>query len=299
VQRSVLVLALLLVWLPGGGAAARPVGDEAAADPTRTTCDLIESSAAANDLPVDYFTRLIWKESSFRAEAVSPVGAQGIAQFMPGTAAERGLADPFDPHQAIPASARLLKALAQRFGNLGLAAAAYNSGPQRVADWLAGAGGMPWETRNYVAAITGRTVEEWRSPRQDRQAPSEPGTEPETRLEPEQPATCIQILAALDAPPSTAAALLATEGGAAWQPWGVQIAGNFSQSRALATYRTLQERHPEVFGDRAPLIVRKRNLSFGSRPMVHVRLPAPTREAANDLCRRLRDAGAACVVLKN
>jgi hypothetical protein len=46
----------------------------------------------------------------------------------------------------------------------------------------------------------------------------------------------------------------------------------------------LQKRHPDVLGDREPLIVRKQNLSLGTRPMINVRIPAPTREAANDLC---------------
>ncbi len=294
-QQSVLALVLLLMWAQGMGAAARPLKDiPAAADPIGTTCDLIESSAGATGLPIDYFTRLIWRESSFRATAVSPVGAQGIAQFMPGTAAERGLADPFDPIQAIPASARLLKSLVQRFGNLGLAAAAYNGGPRRVEDWLAGTGGLPRETRSYVAAVTGRTAEEWRDLGEEATSDqaATPSEEPEV-------ATCLEVLAALNAPLSMDAALETLEEGAEWQPWGVQVAGNFSQAKALATYRNLQTRYPAVLGDRAPLIVRQRNLSFGPRPMVHVRLPAPTRDAANDLCRELRDAGAACVVLKN
>ncbi|MFW6077638.1 MAG: lytic transglycosylase domain-containing protein [Hyphomicrobiales bacterium] len=245
-------------------------------EPAQTsTCDLVETSAAAHGLPVDYFTRLIWRESSFRPLVVSPVGAQGIAQFMPGTADERGLLDPFDPRQAIPASAHLLKALAERFGNLGLAAAAYNAGPRRVDDWLAGTGGLPRETRSYVAAITGRTAEEWRDLRE---------LEPEA--EPEAATTCIDVLASLDAPPLTSAALQAPDTEADWQPWGVQVAGNFSQGQALASYRRLQERHSAVHGDRDPLIIRSRDLSRGSRPIVHVRLPArpampPTTSAAN------------------
>ncbi len=81
---------------------------------------------------------------------------------MPGTATERGLAEPFDPAAAIPASAKLLAELARRFGNLGLAAAAYNAGPNALADWLAGKGVLPLETRDYVLGITGHEVEEWR-----------------------------------------------------------------------------------------------------------------------------------------
>ena len=125
-------------------------------------CRLIDGSAKAQGLPVPFLTRLIWRESSFRVSVVSPVGAQGVAQFMPGTAQERGLLDPFDPEQAIPHAAHLLADLKRRFGNLGLAAAAYNGGPARVTNWLAGSGGLPAETRAYVLAVTGRSVEEWR-----------------------------------------------------------------------------------------------------------------------------------------
>src|SRR5712671_3894825 len=120
-------------------------------------CLMIESAARAHDLPVEFFARVIWQESRFRLDAVGPrtrsgLRAQGIAQFMPGTAAERGLLDPFDPVQALPKSAEFLKELREQFGNLGLAAAAYNAGPQRVRSWLAATGTMPQETRNYVMA---------------------------------------------------------------------------------------------------------------------------------------------------
>jgi hypothetical protein len=312
VHRSILAFAMMLVWTSGAAAAPAevsslaPVHGEAQAvaalagsepagsvRPTRTTtCDLIESAAAVNGLPVEYFTRLIWKESSFRAEAVSPKGAQGIAQFMPATAAERGLVDPFDPRQAIPASAQLLKHLAERFGNLGLAAAAYNSGATRVENWLAGAGGLPQETRDYVAAITGRPVDDWRALRTS----DEPvGTDRQV-----EPAACLDVLARLAAPARMQLQALQTQSAEGeWQPWGVQVAGNFSQAKALATYRDLQQRYPSVLGDRAPLIVRKRNLSLGTRPMVNVRLAAPTRQAADDLCSQLRAKGAPCIVLKN
>ncbi len=71
-------------------------------------CRLIEASAKERRLPVELFARLIWRESGFRNSAVSPRGARGLAQFMPGTASERGLADPFDPEQAIPHAASYL-----------------------------------------------------------------------------------------------------------------------------------------------------------------------------------------------
>src|SRR5215475_7670701 len=129
-------------------------------------CLMIESAARENGLPLEFFARVIWQESRFQADAVGPMTrhgtqAQGIAQFMPGTASERGLLDPFNPVQALPKSAEFLAELRDQFGNLGLAAAAYNAGPHRVQEWLAGTGPMPGETRHYVAAITGSTVEDW------------------------------------------------------------------------------------------------------------------------------------------
>ena len=126
----------------------------------------MESAAQAHGLPFEFFARLIWQESRFQPNAVGPMTrngqrAQGIAQFMPGTASERGLFDPFDPVSALPKAAEFLEELHRTFGNLGLAAAAYNAGPRRVRDWLDGHGGLPAETRNYVLRITGRSAEEW------------------------------------------------------------------------------------------------------------------------------------------
>jgi transglycosylase-like protein with SLT domain len=90
---------------------------------------------------------------------------------MPATARSRGLADPFDPDQAIAKSAEFLRDLVDQFGNFGLAAAAYNAGPQRVSDWLSGRKVLPGETRAYVRIITGYALEDW-----TRAEPSEPET---------------------------------------------------------------------------------------------------------------------------
>jgi hypothetical protein len=113
-------------------------------------------------LPVPFFANLIWQESRLRNNAVSPKGAVGIAQFMPKVAAKSGLENPFDPSQALPASAKLLRGLFDQFGNLGYVAAAYNAGAQRVLDWLERGRSLPRETRGYVMHITGRSVEAWR-----------------------------------------------------------------------------------------------------------------------------------------
>lgn len=124
-------------------------------------CETLANAAHNNDLPTPFFIRLLYQESAFRPGIVSPAGAEGVAQFMPETSADRGLDNPFDPVQAIAASAHLLRDLTHRFGNLGLAAAAYNAGPKRVMDWLARKAKLPQETKDYVKTITGRPAENW------------------------------------------------------------------------------------------------------------------------------------------
>ena len=137
--------------------------------------DFIEHTAEAIGLPVDFFLRLLQQESGLDHRAVSRTGAQGVAQFMPQTAAERGLVDPFDPFEAIPKAAEFLREQHAAFGNLGLAAAAYNAGPRRVRDWLVGRASLPQETKVYVAKITGRSAEDWRQG-DDTPATAEPVT---------------------------------------------------------------------------------------------------------------------------
>jgi hypothetical protein len=130
--------------------------------PIEEVCDTLAVAAQRHNLPVPFFIRLIWQESRFNPRAISPVGAQGMAQFMPATAAAMGIKNPFDPLEALRSSAQLLRELVGQFGNLGLAAAAYNAGPQKIVDWLARRGKLPDETRNYVRTITGHPAERWR-----------------------------------------------------------------------------------------------------------------------------------------
>jgi Transglycosylase SLT domain len=135
-------------------------------DPRDPICPLVEGAARDNALPVDFLVRVIWRESRFQPNVVGPLTrsgkrAQGIAQFMPGTAAERRLIEPFNPVEALPKSGEFLAELRDQFGNLGLAAAAYNAGPQRLRDFLTSSRELPLETRNYVLAITNRPVEDW------------------------------------------------------------------------------------------------------------------------------------------
>ena len=249
----------------GAYADAGPETDNALA----TLCGIVEASAKAEGLPVAFFTKLIWRESSFRPTAVSPAGAQGVAQFMPGTASERGLVDPFDPASAIPASAKFLDELKRRFGNLGLAAAAYNAGQTRRRQLA---------RRQGLASVrdAGLCPCDHRARRRglaERQAGRPPARPPPRRQPPNSPATASPAMAppastsppAADAPAAPVAtappastpavapatgpsclsliASLRTTTAASpvvsgwFAPWGVQIAASFSKGSALARLR--------------------------------------------------------------
>jgi soluble lytic murein transglycosylase-like protein len=142
-----------------------PIAKPVIARTEEEVCGALTEAAHRNGLPAPFFIRLLFQESRFKPGIVSSAGAQGVAQFMPETAADMGLDNPFDPLQAIPASARLLRGLFEKFGNLGLAAAAYNAGPKRIQDWLASKNKsknkLPEETQGYVKTITGKAVENW------------------------------------------------------------------------------------------------------------------------------------------
>jgi len=153
----------ILLWGSVFGLAASAWSDPLLPQGTNyeAICGVVESAAQVNRLSAAVLTRLIWYESGFQTGAVSRVGAQGVAQFMPATATEHGLLDPFDPRQAIPHAANLLADFAHRFGNIGLAVAAYNAGPSRVRNWLNGTEFLPPETALFVLAVTGHRAQEW------------------------------------------------------------------------------------------------------------------------------------------
>ena len=277
-----------------GKGRAQPADGARETDTREAICLMIESAAKANDLPLEFFARVIWQESRFQSDAVGPVTrsgqrAQGIAQFMPGTANERRLLDPFDPVQALPKSAEFLSELRNQFGNLGLAAAAYNAGPRRVQEWLAGSGPMPQETRNYVSAITGTTVDEWaRSGTKDKPADRAPRT------------SCRELMALLRRAPNPFVTELeqhVTLGAA--KLWGVQLAAGFNRDKALAMYSRAMKQLGSVIGDQDPSLLSSRLRSRGTNLFYQVRIGADTRLEADGLCARIRKVGGACFVLKN
>jgi Transglycosylase SLT domain/SPOR domain len=267
-----------------------PAGPAASADIRESVCLTIEAAARAHDLPLEFFARVIWQESRFQPDVVGPRTrsgdrAQGIAQFMPKTATERGLLDPFDPVQALPKSAEFLRELRGQFGNLGLAAAAYNAGPQRVRDWLAGRRTLPAETRNYVLAVTGLSVEDWAA-----------GTD----REPERKSDCASLMALLRRTPNPFVERLEERVTAvAGSPWGVALSAGFSHDRALAAYASIAQRHAQILSDYEPILLRTTLRSRGTNAFYQVRIGADTRAAANALCESMRRAGGACFVLRN
>jgi hypothetical protein len=262
------------------GQPAAPSPQDASAPPfVETLCLELGWAAQKNDLPAEFFTRLIWQESRFNSRSVSRAGALGIAQFMPGTARWRGLDDPFEPIAALHESARWLKELRGQFGNLGLAAAAYNSGPRRVQEWLEGRGNLPGETRAYVRIITGRTAEEWAKVGANEAREAHIGMIP-----------CDQIAKIIAG--SREASLPPR------QPAPGQ-ADATAPERALAAYRDLQKKFPAILGDRPPLVLRGAMPGRGTAAWYRVRVAEPTRERANQLCAKLESAGGSCLVFRN
>src|SRR6202163_3051868 len=267
-------------------------------DTREAMCLMIESAARAENLPLEFFARVIWQESRFQSDAVGPVPrsgqrAQGIAQFMPGTASERRLLDPFDPVQALPKSAEFLSELRQQFGNLGLAAAAYNAGPRRVQEWLAGSGPMPQETRNYVIAITGTSVDDWASAAKN-------GNKNGKTLDRAPTSGCRELMALLKRAPNPFVTQLEQHVKlGADRLWGVQLAAGFNRDKALAMYSRAMRQLSAVIGDRDPSLLGTMLRSRGTRIFYQVRIGTDTRPAADDLCNRLRRAGGACFVLRN
>ena len=258
-------------------------------------CAMLVASADAHQLPLPFFVRLIWQESRFRSDVVSWAGARGIAQFMPGTAEWRGLTDPHDPIQALYKSADYLRELWAQFGNLGLAAAAYNGGSGRVQAWLEGRGGLPNETRQYVHIVTGVPVDQWREPGDDLPIATSqiPASIP-----------CPSLVAAVPtkdlvglSPPARLRPA-ANETRAPRTAWGVIVAGDQSRERARAQFAKVQRDFRSILGNREPTIVTKRVPTRGPMPVTTVWIEEPDRASADRLCARLRASGGNCMVMR-
>ncbi|ALN72170.1 lytic transglycosylase domain-containing protein [Aureimonas sp. AU20] len=282
--RSALVGAALVVAGPSLALAEDKTGEKN--NPrVAEICDLIAENAGAVGMEPAFFARLIWKESRFDESALSPVGAQGIAQFMPYTARERGLTDPFDKREALRHSARYLRDLRAELGSWGLAAAAYNGGINRVKRWMQSGGRLPYETEDYVLSITAQPAAFFREEKRE--------------------AEVAPLVKDLDfalgcrrLPILPTRTVFAAAESAPMRPWGAQVAGHPNEAIAVRLYRKLQDRYPGVLGGVEPIVMRTRPLS-GPRRITAIRIGANTRGAADAFCAKYRGVGGSCVVMKN
>ncbi len=138
--------------LPADGSQTSISFQAQAATPAPALNQVVDSASAAYHLDPDLVNSVIHAESGFNAHAVSPKGARGLMQLMPGTASQLGVNDAFDPEANVTGGSRYLRELLERYHfDLIKALAAYNAGPERVEQYQ----GVPpfRETRAYVARI--------------------------------------------------------------------------------------------------------------------------------------------------
>lgn len=246
-------------------------------------CTTIERAASTNGLDPHFLARLLWKESLFEPAALSPVGAQGIAQFMPETARIVGLDDPFNPAKAIVAAAAYLRRLSDGFGNLGLAAIAYNGGENRAARFIGGGTTLPYETQDYVEAITGHDAWKWRD---------NPPPVADFRLQGDAPFrdACITL-----AGNRTLKEFRTPD--RAW-PWGVILASHPQQSGAAKQVNALNRKLRPILGGKRVAYVRKK-ISGMPKAVYTAQIGYENKAQANAFCLRLKQLGGRCIVLRN
>lgn len=155
-------LVVVLAATSGRAAVCAPPSVSAAGAPGSTAAGqaavpaeyapLVAQAAATQQVAPAWLAAVLQTESSWNPQATSPAGAQGLAQLLPGTAAQLGVTDPFDPGQSIDGGAEYLGVQHREFGTWELAAAAYNAGPGAVRRH----GGVPPypETQDYVRAVS-------------------------------------------------------------------------------------------------------------------------------------------------
>ncbi|SHF33048.1 Sporulation related domain-containing protein [Loktanella atrilutea] len=249
------------------------------------TCQAIDAFARHNALDPAFFARLIWQESRFDPNALSPARARGIAQFIDSTAQLRGLRDSYNPAEALEYSAQYLGDLVRRFGNPGLAAVAYNGGEARAEGLVAGTGGLARETVDYVQIVTGLTAETWRD---------SPPEDPDFRLQgdtPFQPA-CRDMARNRNytqfKPPAPS-----------YAPWGVQLAFGRTEAAARTAFdRRARACSGTLAGKQLDLIFTRNRVS-GRKGYYMARIGAQSSREANGLCNTIRRQGCTCAVYRN
>lgn len=248
-------------------------------------CQSIEVFAKANGLEPGFFARLIWQESRFDPNARSPADAMGIAQFIASTARMRGLADPYNPAQALEYSAHYLGEMSRKYGNPGLAAVGYNGGESRAERLKEGPTTLPRETEDYVRIITGLSAETWA-----RDTPKDH----DFRLDPEmafQPA-CYALARNRRLTPFPEREPEIPE-------WGVQLAFGTTKSRALSEYNARTKVCVTALPNEEPLLLWQKSRASPKGGYYMARIGRDDRDDAWKLCSRLKSRGCTCAVYRN
>jgi hypothetical protein len=156
-----------------------------------------------------------------------------------------------------------------------------------VREYLSARRSLPAETRHYVLAITGMSVDEWAASGKREPAPiAKPG--------------CGELMALLHRAPNPFVQKLEERVNlVAVAPWGVQLAAGFSRDHALSNYAMLAKRYGEILAGHDPSLLSSVFRTRGTQPFYQVRVGADTRAAAESLCGSIRRAGGACFVLRN
>ena len=248
-------------------------------------CQHIEGASTRHMLDPGFFARLLWQESRFDANALSPAGAQGIAQFMPSTATLRGFSDSYNPAEAMERSAHYLAELQRRYGNAGLAAVAYNGGEGR-ADGFVDGRGLAVETIEYVQIITGLTAEDWRD------APPKThdfALEKNLAFMP----ACLAM-----ARNRKVSAIKGVPGKPQLPKWGAQIGFGSSKSAARTRATRVAQQCPAAADAKMEIIFVKNRVQ--GRPGYHMaRMTGHDRASVSGLCQKVRAQGCPCAVYKN
>lgn len=248
-------------------------------------CFAMEVFTARHGLNPDFFARLIWQESRFDPHARSPVGAEGIAQFMPYTAKRRGLHDSYNPAEALEHSAQYLAEMAGKYGNLGLAAIGYNGGEGRAEGLINDTAGLMPETVNYVRIITGVPHQNW----VDTPAPA-----PDLRLSKTLPfgAACRDL-----AQNRRMTKLKPVK--PSIQKWGIQLAFGISKSSARQKFTAQTRSCKALIKGQKPDLVFEKSRASPKGGYYMARLGRDSRDAAWRDCSKMKRAGCRCAVYKN
>lgn len=250
-------------------------------------CRVIERAASREGLDKNFLARLIWKESRFEPSAQSHAGAEGIAQFIPSTARIVGLHDPYNPAEAIQVSANYLRRLRDFYGTIGLAAVAYNGGEGRADRFMRDGGTLPYETQDYVQAITGFNAWRWRDdpPAAD---------QVDLRLDGDAPFldACIRLagnrqlreFGVAEAAPAL--------------PWGVILASHRTRNGAQGQVQRLNRALRPILAGKEVSYVR-RTLRKGTPRVYTAQVGWSSRGEANKFCQKARTVGVNCIVLRN